>query len=205
MIFNWYWTGTGEFSQRHFFPSITDDFNEFKDYSALYIPLLSFCASMFAGLAIFLVFYDWKDQHNKIVYSSMAKEVFNILNVERKILNDASFFIKSLKNISSDNIYIILSQMEDIINKLVLESNVNSTEIQGFITLTEDSFINDVYLNYITNIQKVVDHYMENKLFFSKEIDDFDIKSLFDDYISSLKKCNFDTMMLVKKEYLIIQ
>jgi len=33
MIFNWYWTGTGEFSQRHFFPSITDDFNEFKDYS----------------------------------------------------------------------------------------------------------------------------------------------------------------------------
>jgi len=160
---------------------------------------------MFAGLAIFLVFYDWKDQHNKIVYSSMAKEVFNILNVERKILNDASFFIKSLKNISSDNIYIILSQMEDIINKLVLESNVNSTEIQGFITLTEDSFINDVYLNYITNIQKVVDHYMENKLFFSKEIDDFDIKSLFDDYISSLKKCNFDTMMLVKKEYLIIQ
>lgn len=79
IIFNWYWSGLGEDPNRHFILSLTKDGDEFIQYTTLYIYLITFGATLFAGLAVFLVFNDWKDQHNANVYSNFGIEALNKL------------------------------------------------------------------------------------------------------------------------------
>lgn len=79
IIFNWYWSGLGEDPSRDFILPLTTEKTEFIEYTTLYIYLLSFGATMFAGLAVFLVFNDWKDQHNASVYSNFGIEALNKL------------------------------------------------------------------------------------------------------------------------------
>lgn len=83
-VFNLFWTGTGGDPTRTAYAPFTNDFNEFKEYAALYIPLISFGATLFAGFVVFLVFNDWKVQHNQ--------------NIESKYYNQA---LESFKNISN--------------------------------------------------------------------------------------------------------
>lgn len=79
IIFNWYWTGLGNDLSHDPFPSFTRDKKEFIEYATLYIPLISFGATMFAGLAVFLVFNDWKVEHNKKIESEYYQEAVQIM------------------------------------------------------------------------------------------------------------------------------
>ena len=73
-IFNWFWTGLGTDPTRTFYAPFTNNFSDFKEYAALYIPLISFGATLFAGFVVFLAFNDWKEQHNKTVITEDAKK-----------------------------------------------------------------------------------------------------------------------------------
>lgn len=163
ILFNWLWTGTGASGQRTAFPSISSDFTEFKEYATLYISLLSFGAAMFAGLAIFLVFHDWKDQHNKTVFSSMAKDIFNLLNFERKFLNDAKFEIDDLNVLDIGNNIHLIDFMDNIFKDLVSASNNHSIEIQGFMMLTMDEKAHNAYSDYRAGLQEIFNRYVKNR------------------------------------------
>jgi hypothetical protein len=86
-IFNWFWTGTGIDPTRTFYAPFTNEFKEFQDYATLYIALLAFGATMFAGLAVFLVFNDWKEQHNTSIETEYKKEILKIARKIRPIEN----------------------------------------------------------------------------------------------------------------------
>lgn len=201
LLFNWLWTGTGVSEHRTLFPSISTNYNEFKEYATLYISLLSFGAAMFAGLAIFLVFHDWKDQHNKTVFSSMAKDVFNLLNAERKILNDAKFEIDDLDALDIYNNIHLLDFIDKIFIDLASASNKHSLEIQGFMMLTMDEKAHNIYCDYREGLQEIFNRYAENKpLMMNSQVN---TKLELVNCIKCLHDHNLNTMLQVKK-YLII-
>lgn len=84
IIFNWYWSGLGQDPSRQFILSLTNDKTEFIEYTTLYIYLISFGATLFAGLAVFLVFNDWKEQHNTNIEKEYLKEIFDELRKYNK-------------------------------------------------------------------------------------------------------------------------
>jgi len=79
IIFNWFWSGLGADPTNHVRLPFTTNENEFKDYATLYIALLSFGASLFAGLVVFLVFTDWKDQHNTEIENGYIQKILEEL------------------------------------------------------------------------------------------------------------------------------
>ncbi|MCK4090706.1 hypothetical protein HCY66_11580 [Acinetobacter radioresistens] len=105
-IFNWLWSGTGSDPTRSFYLPFTNDFSEFKDYATLYIALLSFGATMFAGLVVFLVFNDWKEQHNTTVMSEEAKSLLILVNDDLKIVSDIMAHLKNKPRHEKANIHL---------------------------------------------------------------------------------------------------
>lgn len=82
--FNWFWSGLGKDPTHYYVLPFATTFNDFKEYAALYIPLISFGATLFAGFVVFLVFNDWKEQHNQSVdskYYSQALESFKRFSI----------------------------------------------------------------------------------------------------------------------------
>lgn len=123
-IFNWFWTGTGSDPTRTFYAPFTNDFKEFQEYATLYIALLAFGATMFAGLAVFLVFNDWKEQHNATVYSNLALES---LNNFKKL----SYYLVSFRDLEIN--------LKEIIDNNFMEENKRFEAIKN------------IYENYIEN------------------------------------------------------
>lgn len=129
-IFNWFWTGTGDDPTRSFYSSFTTNFNDFKDYATLYIALLSFGATMFAGFAVFLVFNDWREQHNQTIITDEAKKL--LIGVDKDVLYLASL-ISNLKRFNrNDNIHSIYDELlGDSIKKF--NENLDQNDDQGFL------------------------------------------------------------------------
>lgn len=130
IIFNWFWSGLGTDPTHYVALPFTTDFAEFKDYATLYIPLISFGASLFAGLVVFLVFNDWKEQHNKSVESTHYTEALNKLKEISTCVNDIKNIVDEFgmdinqrgtlladKYISSRKFY--LKNLNDLQNQII--------------------------------------------------------------------------------------
>lgn len=130
MIFNWFWSGLGTNPTHYFRLPFTTDENEFKDYATLYIALLSFGASLFAGLVVFLVFTDWKDQHNKNIESSYynealikLKNISTCINNIKSLVDEFGFDINERSGLLADKYItlrgIYLNSLNDLQNQII--------------------------------------------------------------------------------------
>lgn len=125
-LFNWYWTGTGASGTHDLLPNITNNYEEFKDYTTLYIPLLAFCASMFSGLVVLLVFYDWRDLKNfETKHSMLMKADYHRINFE-------DYFEDICLNIIE--IHKCYSKNEFFLSNFLLNSdfNINNKDLNDF-------------------------------------------------------------------------
>lgn len=154
IIFNWFWTGLGDDPTHYYFPSITKVEQEFKDYATLYIALLSFGATLFAGLAVFLVFNDWKEQHNQSVdskyyekaldsFKSLSSTVrnFKVLYDEIRYINishnaDATFFKDKYTVVKNE----LVKNLDQFQGELVFLQHLN---------FKEKETIEKIFNNYI--------------------------------------------------------
>lgn len=157
IAFNWFWSSLGKDPSPYTILPFTNDLNEFKDYAALYIPLISFGATLFAGFVVFLVFNDWKDQHNKAIdskYYSQALDNFKNTSTsvsKLKTLYDEyctieennephiETFKNKFKNIKSET----LQNLSLFQNDLIFLQNLNQDN---------DTFskLESIYTNYIS-------------------------------------------------------
>lgn len=149
-IFNWFWTGTGESSSRSFYAPFTNDFNEFKEYAALYIALLSCCATAFAGFAVFLVFNDWKDQHNKTVIAEEAKSLLIAINDDIEVITSISGTLRN-KNRS-----LLVHEIYDEIATRTKKINENNYKISSkalvLYELNDDEKLKEIRDKYDKNM-----------------------------------------------------
>lgn len=128
IIFNWYWSGLGEDPNRHFILSLTKDGDEFIQYTTLYIYLMTFGATLFAGLAVFLVFNDWKDQKRYDLGHKYADNSLIILNTIFKELNSRYAHFK-IENLLDDNQLVAINEIHKYkydLNTHLYELSANS-------------------------------------------------------------------------------
>lgn len=149
LLFNYYWSGLGADATREWLLPPTRNKEEFIEYATLYIYLISFGATMFAGLAVFLVFNDWKEQHNKSHLAIEAKECIKTINQAIGILSFISSGIKRL-----DNDKKIEEQDKDFIEILdqfsKLSNNINETISKSslFRNLSGDNYLFEIVNEY---------------------------------------------------------
>lgn len=145
--FNLLWSGLGDDPNRYSILPLTNDLSEFKDYAALYIPLISFGATLFAGFVVFLVFSDWKEQHNKKIISDEAKQL--LVSVDREIL-EFSNIVSNLKRLDPNNK--IQSQYDELFSQAVVSFNktIDYTDNIGYLVseLSDDKQFEDIRKNY---------------------------------------------------------
>lgn len=157
LIFNWFWSGLGDDPSRYKILPLTNDLNDFKDYASLYIPLISFGATIFAGFVVFLVFNDWKVQHNQNIdskYYDQALESFKNISItvrKFKTLYEECNYIS--ENGRCIDIQYFQSKYKDNKNELLLNLDIFQSELIFLKNLnqntTEQSKIESIFLNYI--------------------------------------------------------
>lgn len=163
-IFNWFWTGTGNSKVRYFYAPFTNDFNEFKDYATLYISLLSCCATIFAGLVVFLVFNDWKDQHNKTVIAEEAKSLLISINDDIEVITSISGTLRNKdRDIFFHEIY------DDELSKRIKRISENNYKISSkaliLYELSEDEELKEIRDKYDRNmleLQKKIHQHLKD-------------------------------------------
>ena len=164
--FNWFWSKLGTDSTSHMLLPFTTNFNDFKEYATLYIPLISFGATLFAGFVVFLVFNDWKAQHNQSVdskYYSQALENFkNISSTVRKfkILYEKCNYINT--NNHSSDIEFFKEKYIEIKNELIQNLDIFQNDLIFLQNLnknnSEITTIESIFINYINKSkQKLTD------------------------------------------------
>lgn len=156
-IFNWFWTGTGADPTRTFYAPFTNNFKEFQEYATLYIALLAFGATMFAGLAVFLVFSDWKEQHNQSVdakYYTQALESFKKISTtvrKFKTLYEKCSYINN--NDHNSDIEYFKEKYQSIKDELLQNLDSFQSELIFLQSLNQDDFeisvIEIIFSNYI--------------------------------------------------------
>ncbi len=160
IIFNWFWSGLGTDPTHYFRLPFTKNENEFKDYATLYVALLSFGASLFAGLVVFLVFTDWKDQHNKNIESSYYSEILSQVRTISNCIHEIKLVIDELGNNTESNYQIYanryislrktysnnLSTLQNHIIFIDLIQNNKELELKifPFIKQAKEKIINDL-------------------------------------------------------------
>lgn len=146
-IFNWFWTGLGTDPTRTFYAPFTNKFIDFKEYAALYIPLISFGATLFAGFVVFLVFNDWKEQHNKTVISTEAKELWHkFKSLEKKTHALEEIYLRS-RQIQELVYFKGVPDLDKETSDLINEYDKSYPELNYFTELANDTN-NNVHQNY---------------------------------------------------------
>lgn len=143
IIFNWYWSGLGADDRRHFILPLTTDNKEFIEYTTLYIYLLSFGATMFAGLAVFLVFNDWKEQKQYEITKELMIEVNTILSDMYIKIGKAINLAQRLKEIDKEKII-----LQSFINAKELRNIDDLNKIYSFINLYSNITGDKLLMNY---------------------------------------------------------
>lgn len=180
-IFNWFWTGTGSDPKRTFYASFTNNFEEFQEYATLYITLLGFGATMFAGLAVFLVFNDWKEQHNAKLCSDIAQRIWNKLDLVSSLIYEPSRKFNRLWELSSEDFnnlkpYMlnIMSQLEhtviEVKSDLKLLGDLLDKDISSNLESNFKNFTYDTLQESIDIFQKLQDQYYNEYYSYQKEI-----------------------------------
>ena len=167
-IFNWFWTGLGTDPTRTFYAPFTNKFIDFKEYAALYIPLISFGATLFAGFVVFLVFNDWKEQKRYDLEHKYADNSLTILNTIFKELNSRYAHFQ-IENLLDDNQLVAINEIHkykydlnahlyelsanskiliDLKSKLLNEEDVNKLENASLILRAALLEIEYKYLSY---------------------------------------------------------
>lgn len=157
ITFNWFWSGLGTDPTKYIKLPLTKSETEFKDYATLYIALLSFGASLFSGLVVFLVFNGWKNQHNKNIdakYYDQALQSFKNISItvrKFKTLYEECNYI-SKKNMNID-IQFFQNKYKNYKNDFLLNLDIFQSELIFLQTLNKDSKdhykIEDIFQNYI--------------------------------------------------------
>lgn len=122
---------------------------------------LSTASGFFGGITTLIAAYiasrlfnDWKEQHNKQVLATEAKETFKLIHKERDLIHQLKFICedislnKSTKKISS---YSLASDFE---NNLLNLFNKNKDIMTSFCFLSQGQDIFGLMLNYRAEIDK---------------------------------------------------
>lgn len=127
IIINLYWSGLGKDHSRSIILPLTNNIEEFKDYATLYIALLSFGASLFAGLAVFLVFSHWREQKQYELEKQYAEQILNITNTIDIIINKRFYSYIPLTEINKYVIY-----LNEVVNQDSLDLTQNLYELSAY-------------------------------------------------------------------------
>lgn len=151
-IFNWFWTGTGVYKTRTFYAPFTNDFKEFQDYATLYIALIAFGASMFAALAVFLVFNDWKDQYNQSIdskYYDNALEAFKDISIT---VRQFKLTYEKCKNLNDNGEYVDILQFIQEHAQTRTNLLLNLDKFQGELIFLQNLTNNEEKINQIEQV-----------------------------------------------------
>lgn len=183
IIFNWYWSGLGEDSSRHFILPLTKDGDEFIQYTTLYIYLITFGATLFAGLAVFLVFNDWKDQHNAKLCSDIAQRIWKNLDLVSTSTEDPSRKFNRIWEISNEEFNNLKPYMINVMSKL----KHTVIEIESDLKLLDDLLEKDISSNLNSTFKNFTyDETKESIDIFQKLQEEYEI--LFLPYQRNVKK-----------------
>ncbi|WP_191112917.1 hypothetical protein [Acinetobacter lwoffii] len=154
LLFNRYWSGLGADPTREWLLPLTRDKQEFIEYATLYIYLISFGATMFAGLAVFLVFNDWKEQKRYDLGHKYADNSLTILNTIFKELNSRYAHFQ-IENLLDDNQLVAINE----IHKYKYDLNAHLYELSANSKILIDlqsKLLNEEDLNNLENASLIL-------------------------------------------------
>lgn len=160
-----------------------------------YANFLVFDATIFAPIAAYFFYDNWKIQHNKALLSEEAKSVYYLLHKERVCFYELrEFIIKRAKNtkdkIVSDDIYLNrnLETITDIFNK-------NRSKIGEFTILAEDQNFHVYVENYRTSFNELLNRkvQLDKESLCYGDIEDEILKT-----IEDIKSKNYDCITEIK-------
>lgn len=154
LLFNRYWSGLGADATREWLLPLTRDKQEFIEYATLYIYLISFGATMFAGLAVFLVFNDWKEQKRYDLGHKYADNSLTILNTIFKELNSRYAHFQ-IENLLDDNQLVAINE----IHKYKYDLNAHLYELSANSKILIDlqsKLLNEEDLNKLENASLIL-------------------------------------------------
>lgn len=199
-FFNLLWSGTGSDPTRSPILPFTNNIDELKDYATLYIALLSFGGTMFTGLVVFLVFNDWKDQHNKTVIAEEAKALLLAINDDIEALVKVSSKIRNDRNNQTVKQFL----NEEFLDKLNNFGNRNILVASKALILYElcedqDLFkIREKYHDFLANLnEEILKHIKINS-------QTTEITNMLNKEIPKFIKLNKEYKVIVKK-YILAQ
>ena len=111
--------------------------------------------SLFAGFVAIYLFNDWKEQHNKQILASEAKDTFKMIHKERDSIHLLKFTCidlsqgKSTKNVSWHSFTL------DFENNLLSLFNINKDKMTSFCYLSEGQDAFNLMISYRKEIDKV--------------------------------------------------
>lgn len=135
---------------------------EFNSHSSSLKDSLSIVSSLFGGIAALAAAYiasrlfnDWKEQHNKQILASEAKDNFKLIHKERDFIFQLKFTCEDLsqnkltEKVSWDSFATVFE------NGLINLYNINKDIMSSFYFLSKGQDIYKLMLDYHSEIEKV--------------------------------------------------
>lgn len=114
---------------------------DIRDITSNTLSFFSAIATIIAGIIAAYLFNDWKEQHNKQLFSNHAINVATLLCNERRMLDGINFWIPTTKPNDAIKFQKLINNVFD-----TLESNMPQYTL--FIQLSEDNYLYQVLRSY---------------------------------------------------------
>ena len=125
-----------------------------------YVSLLSAGATLFAGFIAIYLFTDWKEQHNKVLFSHEAKDLWLNINDIENILIDLKLSLE--KSSSMQLAFSDLSSYHKKYAELNSKIEIFENNLSKFIALTKDLNLYAPYNQYTDSHLKYSNYYKVN-------------------------------------------
>ncbi|USP41032.1 hypothetical protein [Acinetobacter sp. XS-4] len=125
-----------------------------------FVGLLGVGATLFGGYMAVYLFTDWKEQHNKTLFSVEAKEALVLINDDIKMFAIASSYIKRLdqnKLATDDSLGVFFDKLSEILN-----NNIKiSVSILILLELSDDKELEEYRAEYNKFISKICSEFIK--------------------------------------------
>lgn len=105
-------------------------------------------STLWAAIVAAYVFTDWKEEHNKSIISTDARNAFHLIHNERNLIHDIKFSLAEIENIDEYNLSDYRDKLRSHRTHLIKIFNSNRENLGEFINLTENSDFHKQYLAY---------------------------------------------------------
>lgn len=160
LIFNHYWSALGVNPKTTNFPEITKDYKEFKDYTTLIFYLISAIGSLSSSILIILFYDAWKEQHNRTLLSTEAKQLLEPLLKEQKLLLCLEEEIHQQYKIKNNRFTLTDNKLVEIFNEYKTTTTTNNLS-HAFFNFLAKKRTSDLYNKYLKQGGKLINFHNE--------------------------------------------